>query len=140
MTIEENIEAALFARVATLAGSPPIAYPNRAFPTPGSTKPATYIEVRNLRNVNDRRFVKGTDPHFRQGILQLDVLTPLNAGSDPSNALAGAVAAHFPADTDLYSEGIRVRIQAAPDLSSSHKTDDGVSWSTSVSVRYEAFA
>lgn len=142
MTIEEKIEAALFGRVRTLAvtGDPPIVWPNLAFPEPGEEKPATYVEVSHLPNRNTRLFVRGSDPHLRQGILQLTVRTPLHDGQMPPMALAGEIAAHFPADLALFEGGIKVRIQQAPDVLQPGKSDDGVSWSAIVSVRYEAFA
>lgn len=142
MTIEEQIEDALFGRVRTLAvtGDPPFAWPNFAFPAPGEEKPGTYIEVSHLPNRNTRLFARGGDPHLRQGILQFIVQTPLHDGSTSAMALAGEIAEHFPADLALYSEGIKVRIQQAPDVLQPGKSDDGVSWSAIVSVRYETFA
>lgn len=145
-TIEETIEAALFghARGLDLDGAPPLAWPNVPFPGEDGggnelPKPATYIEIRHFPNSNSRLFVKGSDPHLRQGLLQLTVRTPLHAGPDPLTKLAGEVAASFPADLDLFQDGVRVRIQAAPDVGAAEKTDDGVSWAAAVTVRYEAF-
>ena len=54
----------------------------------------------------------------------------------PATSLAGQIAEHFPADLALFEEGVKVRIQAAPDVLSPDKTD--VSWDVPVSVRYEA--
>ena len=66
------------------------------------------------------------------------MVAPLNAGSSEATALAGAVAAHFPADLALYQEDLKVRVQAAPDVAPAIKTDR--SWDVPVSVRYEVFA
>lgn len=136
MTIEEKIESALFGRVRTmaLAGAPPIAWPNLAFDPPASA----YIRVSLLPNRNTRLFLKGADPHFRQGILQLVVAAPLNGGSTFATALAGAIAEHFPADLALYESNVKVVIQAAPDVGEALKED--VAWTVMVSVRYETFA
>lgn len=144
MTIEEKIERALFARVASLdldTGDdppPPIALPNIAFPPRGQIKPPTYIEVRHFRNASLRLFLKGADAHHRQGILQLTVISPLNTDQYGSTRLAGQIAEHFPADLELFEEGVKVRIQQAPDVLAADKTD--TSWDVPVSVRYEAFA
>ena len=138
MTIEEKIEAALFALVLALDldDDVPFAWPNTAFPANGEPKPTTYIEVVHFRNANVRLFLKGNAPHLRQGILQLTVITPLHGGPTPATALAGAIAAQFPADLIKFEQGVKVRIQAAPDVLSPDKTD--VSWDVPVSVRYEA--
>lgn len=139
MTIEEKIEAALFARVVTLdlGDDPvPVAWPNLTFPEPGQDTPTTYLEVRHFRNANSRLFMNGSDPHRRQGILQITVITPLNFGTTLATGLAGQIAEHFPADIALFEDGVKVRIQAAPDVLAPDKTD--VSWDVPVSVRYEA--
>ncbi len=138
MTIEEKIEAALFARVIALAFDPavPIAWPNVPFPADGEPKPTTYIEVIHFRNANTRLFLKGSSPHLRQGILQLTVITPLHGGPSPATKLAGEIAAQFPADLPLFNDDVKVRIQQAPDVMTADKTE--VSWNVPVSVRYEA--
>ena len=134
MTIESNIEAALFAHVLALDidGDPPLAWPNVEFTPPAGP----YIRVDHFRNANGRLFLKGSDPHLRQGILQLTVVTPLHGGPSLATGLAGSIAEHFPADLALFEEGTKVRIQAAPDVMSFDKTD--VSYDCPVSVRYEA--
>lgn len=136
MTVEENIEAALLARVATLETTPalPVAWPNITF-TPGT---GPYLRVDHLPNATTRFLLKGSDPHLRQGILQLTVVAPLRQGPSPGTKLAGAVAAHFPADLALFSGGIKVRISKAPSIAPAMKTD--VSWDVPVSVTYECFA
>lgn len=133
MSVETTIEAALFGRVRTLDldGDPPVAWPNRAF-----TPPGTYIRVEHLPNRVTRLFLKGSDPHLRQGILQITVVTPLNAGPEDATALAGAVAEHFPADLALYEDGIKVRVQRAPDVMPAEKSD--TSWSARVDVYYDS--
>lgn len=138
MTIEEKIEAALFGRVLAmdLSVDRPIAWPNVPYPPTAPGGP--YIRVQHLPNNNARLFMKGSAPHRRQGILQLTVVSPLNGGAPPATAIAGEVAAQFPADLRLDRDGVRVRIQAAPDVLSAVKTD--VSWDLPVSIRYEAFA
>lgn len=136
-TIEESIEAALFSYLAALEidGAPPLAWPTVPFAPPAGTP---YIDVTHLPNRNSRIVLKGSGPHWRQGILQLTVVTPLNAGAPQATALAGSIAELFPAGLDLFEDGIRIRIQQAPDVLPGDKTD--VSWDVVVSVRWECFA
>jgi hypothetical protein len=135
MTIEEKIEAALGTRVASLVLSPAlaVAWPNNVFP---SALP--YLRVDFFRNRNERISIKGSNPHRRLGILQVTVVTALNAGPSVATGIAGRVAEHFPADLVLDYDGISVRIEAAPDVLSAVKED--ASWDTPVSIRYECFA
>lgn len=135
MTVDENIKKALKDRVATLTTSPvlPIAWENKDY-----SGALPYLRVYLLANRNRRLLLKGSDPHFRQGILQLTVSTALNAGTNTANALAGAVAAHFPADLCLYSEGVKVRVQKAPDIETPLRT--ATSWDVPVSIPFQAFA
>jgi hypothetical protein len=135
-TIEEKIEAALFARVASLDLTPAllVAWPNVPF-----TPPATaYLQVLHFPNRNTRIFLNGSDPHYRQGILQLTVAAPLNAGTVTATGLVGDIAEHFPADLALYSAGIKIKIQAAPRVWPADKTDAW--WNVQVDVPYECFA
>lgn len=140
-SVEERIWAALRARVLTMAltGAPPVAWPNMPFPESGGEKPPVYLDVRHFANRITRRFMKGSNPHQRQGILQVLVRTPLNEGTETADKLSGEIAAHFPAGLALFEEGTKVTIKAAPDVSS-YKGDDDVSWVARASIRYECFA
>lgn len=134
MSIEQNIETALFGHVRDLdLDGAPIAWPNVPFAP--SSPAATHVRVTHLRNQNTRLFARGADPHLRQGILQLTVVAPLNQGADEATALAGSIAAQCPADLVLWDGGHKVRIQAAPDVATPEKND--VSWEVRVDVRYE---
>lgn len=135
-TIEENIEAALFGAVRDLETDPvlPVAWPNKVYEPEG----APYLRVAQFVNENIRVVLKGSGPHERRGILQLSVVTPLNGGQSPGTALAGAIAEQFPADRDLYSEDVKVRIQMAPTVMTPIKED--AAWVVPVSIRYEALA
>lgn len=134
MTVAESIEAAVFGMVRDLSvfSEDEKAWPNIAF-TPPVIGP--YVEIRNLPNGNERMFIRGNDPHRYLGILQLTVVAPLNEGPSIAEALAGQTAEEFPADLVVYSDGIRVQIQKAPDVMGAFRTE--VSWNTVVSIRYE---
>lgn len=140
-TVPEKIETALFARALELniTGDPPLAWPNIPFPDEDEAKPTTFIEVRHFPNSNTRLLMNGNLPHMRQGILQLTIFTPRNDGYALATQLAGEVAAHFPADLDMFEDDVRVRVQQTPDVIPAEVTDDQVSWSTRVDVRYDCF-
>lgn len=136
MSVEQSIETALLGHVRDLdADGARIAWPNVPF-TPLVDE--TYIRILHLRNANTRLFVKGSAAHLRQGILQLTVAGPLDGGADRITGSAAAIAAQFPADLPLFSGGVKVRVQAAPTVSSPEKVD--ASWNVRVDVPYEAFA
>ena len=138
MTIEENIEAALFDRVRTLAMSPdlPLAWPNNSFVPPSPL--STYLRVDLFRNRNERIGIKGSAPHRRPGILQITVVASLNAGPSAATAIAGQVAEHFPADLLLDYDGVTVRVTSAPDVLSAEKED--ASWDVPVSVPWVSYS
>lgn len=135
-TIEASIEAALFARVATLdlEPTPPIAWPNRDFEKPAGP----YLRVTHIPNVNRRLFLKGSDPHQRLGLLQIDAFTPKNKGSSAATELAGKIAEHFPADLPLASGAVTVRITKAPALGPAFADD--THWQVPVTIHYETYA
>ena len=136
MSVEQSIETALFGHVRDLeVDGARVAWPNVPF-TPVVDE--TYIRVQHLRNANTRLFVKGSAAHLRQGILQLTVAGPLDGGADPVTERAAQIAAQFPADLPLFSGGVKVRVQAAPGVSTPEKVDS--SWNVRVDVPYEALA
>lgn len=119
-----NIEAetwlALKSRVDTLATTPalPVAWPEANFAPPagdGSQQP--YLAVSDIRAGNERLTV-GPQAHLRRGILQLMVMWPVAKPRDHAALmqLAGAIAAHFPADLCLSFGSTRLRVERAPDV------------------------
>jgi hypothetical protein len=141
-TVPEQIETALFARALTLdiTGDPPLAWPNIPFPDEGEDKPLTFIEVRHFPNRNTRLLLNGFGPHLRQGILQFTIYTPRNGGYDSATQLAGQIAEHFYSDLKMFEDNVKVRVQQAPDIIPAEVTEDQVSWSARVDVRYECLA
>ena len=134
LTIEERIESALFtyAAVITTEAAPPKVWPNSTYiPTD------LYLRIEQLPNRNERLYMKGTNPHLRQGILQITVVSPLNVGPSPATRVAGQVAENFPTDLALYSYGVKVTIQEAPSVGQAFPND--ATWVVPISVRYECF-
>lgn len=132
-TIEGHIEAALFARVAALALTPAmvVAWPNKAFTPPAEG----YLRVTHVPNVNRRLTIGSADPHQRLGLLQVSVFLPLNKGSSPATEIAGAIAAHFPADLRMRSGNVTVKVERKPDVSQG--TPDGAYWHVPVMIRHQ---
>ena len=136
-SIEASIQAALFARAASLVLSPvhPVAWPNMSFTPPANKK---YLRVSHLPNVTDRLFINSNGRHRHQGILQITVCAPLNSGESAAREIAGQVANHFPVDAHLSSGGIAVRITKRPNIASAQITDTEIQ--IPVSISYECFA
>lgn len=135
-TIEASIEAALFARAATLdlEPTPPIAWSNVDFEKPAGA----YLRITHIPNSNRRLFLKGSDPHQRMGLLQIDAFTPKNKGSSAATEMAGKIAEHFAADLYLRSGSIAVRITKAPDIGPAFADD--THWQVPVTIHYETYA
>ena len=133
MTVESDIEAALLARVASLALSPvlPISYENIDFTPPDD---GLYAKVQHFPNGVSRYSQTGSDPKQRIGILQLTVVTPLNQGPSNATLIAGQIATHFPADLAMWSGDVKVTITDAAAIAPAIKTD--ASWDTPLSIPY----
>lgn len=132
---ETKIWMALKGRVEDLVLSPvvPVVYPKEDAPA------GRHIRVAHLPNANERLFAKGINPHRRRGILQLTLVSPINPqAAEVDMQTAALVAAHFPADLPMIFEGLKVRVERAPDIAQSLR--DGPDWLTPVSVRWECFA
>lgn len=139
-TVESSIESALLVRAAALVADEgpleglPIAWPNVAFNRPTTA----FLRVTHVPNRSRRMFLRGSDPHQRLGLLQIDVFAPKNKGATPATEMAGLVAAHFPADLDLVSGSVKVRVIKAPDVAQAMADD--THWQVPVMVEYEALA
>lgn len=139
MTREQNIQEALFTRVRSLfVPKERLSWPNRPFTRPADG--SYFVEVSHLPNQSDRYGLTGSDPENMKGILQLNVRTPLDKGSENATNLAGQVALHFPADLALWSEGVKVTVSKTPDLMSGQRSMDGSTWDVPVTVWYSCSA
>lgn len=140
MGVDKDIENALRRHVAallpTLTGTPPLAWPNDPFDKPNP--PAPWIDLDFFANMNTRRALKGSNAHIRQGICQLTVKVPINTQTEVLRDLADEIAEGFPADLSLFENGVKVRIQKAPDVLTGSKSEDDVWWEKPVSIPYEA--
>lgn len=135
-SIEASIQAALFARAASLVLSPvhQVAWPNMAFTPPANKK---YVRVTHFPNTTDRLYLGNSAPHRHQGILQLTVVAPINSGESAARELAGQVAYHFPAGLQLNSGGVHLKITKRPNTGS--VVIDTAEIRVPVSIAYRAF-
>ncbi|PSM18221.1 phage tail terminator-like protein [Nitratireductor sp. StC3] len=137
-TIESSIETALFSRVASLSLSPEltVSWPNQTL----KTKPATYLRVSHVPNINDRPFIDSDAPHLRLGLLEIDVF--VKKGSPPRAAaateIAGKIAEHFSTDLEMVADGVVVQVAKAPDVRQAMPGE--THWMVPVVIRYECFA
>lgn len=146
-TIETSIWQALRARVQTLPGGLAINWPMEPFTPPtASGKPLPYIECRNMPNAVNRLFIGSNEPHERPGILQLTLCWPVSevgtgSGKTHPDVLvqrSGEIAAHFPTDHAMEFQGVRVRVERAPDVSQPYRDD--AYWRCPTSVRWRCYA
>jgi hypothetical protein len=134
--IETALWLALRARVEALVLSPalPVAWPNESF-----TKPTGgYLRVTRIPNLNRRLFLKGSDPHQRLSLLQIDVFAKKNQNAAVALEIAGQVAAHFPADLKMSAYGVTARVTKAPEVA--QPLDDETHLMVPVTVSVEAMA
>lgn len=137
-TVETKIWLALKGRVETIPLAFPRAWPKQSFtPTTGQA----WIRVTHLPNANSRPFLGSDDPMFRQGLLQIGLMTPLTGQvAEVDLQWAGSIAKHFwddlPART-IFHDGMTVTIQRAPDVAGAFREDAW--WFTPISIRYECF-
>ncbi len=133
-SVESLIAKALYAHVAAFDTELDIAWPNVAFkPTDDA-----YLRVDNLRNATGRPFIANT-PARHQGILQVTVLSPLDAGEIASLEIAGALADHFQPGTRLAFTGGTVRIDKRADVTTL-RDSEGARWMAPVSIQWWAVA
>jgi hypothetical protein len=135
-SIETSIWLALKARVQALALSPvlPIAWPNEAF-----TKPSGgYLRVTWIPNINRRLFLRGSDPHQRLSLMQIDVFAKKNQNVAVALEIAGQVAAHFPADLKMSAHGVTAQVTRAPEIA--QPIDDDTHLMIPVTIRCSVFA
>lgn len=122
-SIETRIFEAIKARVASLpmassydivwtAGDNLMETGSGASYAPSPTK--RYLRCTWTPNATQRRFLKGTDPHQRMGVIQIDVMGLKSQSTGVAREAAGQVAAHFPADQPMRFMGAQLRVMKAP--------------------------
>ena len=111
-SIETAIRSAIEARVATL----PVTYPIVWGDGPAYTEDANvpYVRVTWIPNTTRRVTIGSGGPHQRLGILQIDVMGKKSWTGKMVTQIGGQIAAHFPADLRMRSDGVTCRVTADP--------------------------
>jgi hypothetical protein len=132
-TIETSLWLALRARVEALTLSPalPVAWPGEAFNPPLSG----YLRMTWIPNMNRRLFMRGSDPHQRLSLLQVDVFAKKNQPATVAIEIAGQVAAHFPADLRMAAYGVTARVTKAPEVAQPIEGDTHLMVPVTVSIQ-----
>lgn len=136
-SVETKILQAVKTRIATLPMK--VTYPIKwATETYEPSPSQPYLRVTWVPNTNRRLFLKGSDPHQRLALLQIDVMAKKASGDDVALEIAGQVAAHFAADTPMLFQDVKVTVQRAPDVGPVFVGDTHIR--VPVTIRVEAFA
>jgi hypothetical protein len=106
MGVFTNIEAALHTRLATLSGSPAVAWPNTHYQP---TENTTYIRPTILPANTILNTLAGMEEH--KGIYQVDVYVPLEKGVSALNTLLDSIQSLFKSSKTLTATDI-IFIQA----------------------------
>lgn len=140
--IQSKIWFALRARVESLVLIPelPIIWPSQSRDIPSGR----CLEVIYMPNRPRRLFLGSTDAHERRGILQIGLLSELNAASQYQEnflqQIAGDIAAHFPCDLPMTYDDITVKVYEAPEVAPAFKDDARKRFVHAVRIRWELFA
>lgn len=100
-----DVSAALDQRLATLANSPEVAWPN----VPFNPSNSVYLRVNNLPADSSRLFLDNTQENA--GVYQVSVVGPLGGGAGEVENQADAVKSHFATQRklgDVFIEAISV--------------------------------
>jgi hypothetical protein len=134
---ETKILEGFAARLAAMTFSPvmPVSYPNRSFSPPANGK---YLRARHLPNTTTQITLGASGFNRHQGLFQIDVMWPLDAGEVAPKEIAGAIIANFKLGTEFTREDLLIRIPAPPSVAPA--LIDGVSYMIPITVRYQADA
>lgn len=125
-----DIETALGQRLLAVAGSTPIAWPNKDFDPVGNVP---YIEFRHAPNTVDDPVISG-GYGYQLGLALITVVTERGQFSTEANTLAETIRAGFPKALRLAAGGGNVVINAP--TSPGTPFVDGVYWRQPLTVSY----
>jgi hypothetical protein len=105
-----EIQTALDSRLASLAGLPPVAWPNTKYePAEGTS----WIRPSNLPSDASAVGMENTSTVRTLGFYQIDIFTPADGGPAAALTLADQIAGHFPKGLQLTS-GDSVAVLGVP--------------------------
>lgn len=136
MATEDDITAALFARIAALSLTPahPVAWPNTAFTPPISNR---WLRVNEFPTVTQSVALPSNGSNEFRGFIQIDVFAPLGDGSAGPKATAALVRQHMKRGTTLFGGSTRVLITNAAVQAG---VESSPRWMVPVVIDYRAFA
>lgn len=139
--VETKIWNALRAHIEALSLAYPIDWPASDFNKPVvDGVPDQYVEVRNLPNTSARVMINSAGAHDRPGILMATLMVPvaLKRQFEVMQEDAATIAAGFPCDHDMVFQGVRVRVEKAPDIAAPLRDD--AYWRWPIAIRWRCFA
>lgn len=136
MAAEDDITAALFARIAALSLTPahPLAMPNVAFTPPSNHR---WLRVNEFPTVTRTAAIAHDGSNEFRGFVQIDVFAPLGEGIAGPKATAALVRQHMKRGTALYSGTTRILITNAVIQAG---VESKPRWMVPVVIDYRAFA
>jgi hypothetical protein len=126
------IRAMLESRLNTLSPALATAWENAPYtPVVGTPYQAAYLLLATPENPT-----MGDDYYREQGIFQINLFYPIQAGTATAAARAAAIKTLFKRGTSITSNGVTVQIEATPEVSQGRR--DGDRWALPVKIRWFA--
>lgn len=132
-TTEGRIFALLMGHLGRFPGNRPVVWPNTVYPPQGGVKAPVFLVVGYSPNVPLRVSIDPHDEHQHRGLLDVAVMTPLQAGGQEGQDVAGALAGYFTAVT-LRDDPVVLEVVRRPHVAGSYP--DGDRWRTPVVVEF----
>lgn len=129
VAVRAALEVALNAMTPAIA----TAWENNAFAPPASSTP--YQAAFVLWGTPDNPEMGAS--YFEQGIFQVSLFYPLQAGTSAAATRAGLLRALFRRGASFTNSGVVVTVRSTPEVSAG--TVDGDRWFVPVKVRFSAF-
>lgn len=129
----KNIRIALETALAAMAPSLATAWENTAFAPPASSVP--YQRAYILFSTPDNQEFGAS--HIQQGIFQINLLYPLQAGPADAADRAELIRASFRRGFSFTNSGVTVNITRTPEVGQG--LPDGDRWLVPVKVRFSSF-
>lgn len=138
-TVDTKIWLAIREHLETLVPSQPAEF---LWPGENETVPEIGMEVTFFPNRPQRHYLGSAEPSYRQGMLQIGLMTRPGAVHHETFAreIAGDIADHFPADHRMTYANIVVRVRETPVPGPSFRDDRRNRWITPTTVYWHTEA
>lgn len=132
--IETAIWLALRARVETLAGGLPVAWPGQTY-RPGVT---AFLRVANVSSAPEPVQIENDRAHQRAGSLMVTLVYPLGQDVSVYVQTAADIARHFAEGTEMWHDPVCVSVTRAPHVMDGHE-DNGF-WTVPIRIPWRCVA